>query len=158
MLIIAALLLMFAVFAGISAAPWVPTRKRDVSALLDDCELEPGDKFVELGCGDGRLLAEAAKRGAKAVGYEINPLLWLVATVRNIARLSKVRVRLGSLWRADISNADVVMLFLMPKAMTRLERKISSEMKPGSRLVCYIFGLPGRRPSIKRKKWSIYKL
>jgi SAM-dependent methyltransferase len=142
--------------AGPLGAPWVPAFKRDLDHILDDSGLEAGQLYIELGAGDGRLVAAAAKRGARAIGYEINPVMCLVAAVRNLRYYPKAKIRLANFWQVDLSEADVVLVFLMPKFMPRLEQKLTKELKPGSVLVSYIFVLPSRRPVIKRHHWSVY--
>ena len=72
----------------------MPARAYDIEALLDDAKIKPGSVYIELGCGDGRLVRGAAKRGAKAIGYELNPMLWAYAWVRSIGN-KNVQVRLG---------------------------------------------------------------
>jgi len=144
------------VIAGFMGAPWVPTLKRDVTSMLNDVKLNNGELFIELGCGDGRLVSAAAKRGARAIGYEINPLLWLIAAVRNLQHYPKAKIYLGNFWPRDISKADVVMTFLMPKFMNKLENKTNAEMKAGSRLISYIFKLPTKKQSKQGAHWTIY--
>lgn len=149
------LAIMFAVTA-VSGAPWVPVRAYDVEKLLDDAGVQKGTTYLELGCGDGRLVKAAAKRGAKAVGYELNPLLWLVAWLRCVGT-PNARVRLGDFWRVDLHASDVVMAFLVPRTMPRLAKKAAAEMKPGARLVSYIFEIPGQKPKKRRKSWLVYE-
>lgn len=154
--IVAVLLLAGFAIAGPLGAPWVPAYRRDVADILEDTKLKKGQLYIELGSGDGRLLAEAAKRGARVIGYEINPFLWVVAWLR-IRHYPEAHVYLGSFWNKDISAADVVMAFLMPKFMARLEAKVKKELKPGALFVSYIFKLPTLQPVISRTRWYIYK-
>ena len=97
----------------------------------------------------------AAKRGAKAIGYELNPTLWLYAWVRSMGD-NNVQVRLGNFWTKDISSADVVMAFLVPRTMPRLGKKADKEMKKGSMLLSYIFPIPKKKPLRKNRSWYIY--
>jgi hypothetical protein len=60
-------------------APYVPTLPKQREAALDLLKLKPGQTLIDLGCGDGAMLIAAAKRGINSVGYEINPLLALIA-------------------------------------------------------------------------------
>ena len=143
-------------FAAVSGAPWVPVFRRDLESVLDDVELKSGETLLELGCGDGRLLAAAARRGAHAVGYEINPFLVLFAKIR-LLPYKNAQARFGDLWRVDTSQSDVVMTFLVPRTMPKLKRKVLREMKPGSRLVSYIFALPGVQATISRHHWFVYR-
>ena len=155
LIIVLVILLGFAV-SGPMGAPWVPTFKQDVEKVLDDAGVTNKTHYIELGCGDGRLVAAAAKRGAVAIGYEINPALWLVAWCRNI-RYKNAHIHLGNFWKHSLEGYDVVVTFLMPKFMHRLEDKTIKEMKGGSILVSYVFPLPQKEPVIKRHHWFIYK-
>ncbi len=145
---------MFAV-TSVSGAPWVPVRAFDVEQLLDDAKVTKGTAYLELGCGDGRLVRAAAARGAKAVGYELNPLLLVVAWIRCLG-LPNAKVRFGDLWKINLSKADVVMAFLVPRTMPRLGAKAANEMKSGAVLVSYIFEIPGKKAYKKAKSWLLY--
>lgn len=156
-LLVLLLLLFGFAYAGWSGAPWVPVRRADVEDLLNDAHLQAGELYIELGCGDGRLLAAAAKRGARAIGYEINPLLWLTARIRTVRYHKLVRVRFANCWRADISRADVVMAFLVPRTMAKLEHK-ARELPIKARLISYVFKLPTRKPDHRGRHWFIYEI
>jgi len=156
-LIVLTLLLIGFVVGGLMGPPWVPTRKRDVDAVLKAATLKPGQAFIELGCGDGRLVAAAASCGAIAIGYEVNPLLWFIAVLRTIRYYPKARVRMANFWSKSLAEADVVMAFLVPRCMQRLAVKAQKEMKPGSRLISYIFQVPGKKAIKKSDHWFVYK-
>lgn len=141
---------------SISGAPWVPARAFDIDKLLDDVKLQPSEVFYELGCGDGRLVKAAAQRGAKAIGYELNPFIWAIAWLR-CAGVKGATVHLSDLWRADLHKADVVMAFLVPRTMPRLDRKAKAEMMPKARLVSYIFPIVGRESLPSSGSWHIYQ-
>lgn len=145
---------MFAVTA-VSGAPWVPVRAYDVEQLLDDAKVGKGTSYLELGCGDGRLVRAAAQRGASAVGYELNPVLFVVAWLRCLG-LPKATIHFGDLWKVNLSKADVVMAFLVPRTMLRLGVKAATEMKPSALLISYIFEIPGQKPVRKTKSWLVY--
>lgn len=153
-LLVLVLLLGFAV-SSISGAPWVPARSFDIEAILDDANLHSGDLYIELGCGDGRLVRAAAHRGAVAVGYELNPLLWAIAWVLSVGQ-KNAHIRYGNFWSQDISKADVVMAFLVPRTMPRLGIKAQQEMKKGARLISYIFPIENKKHQRKHKSWYIY--
>jgi len=154
-IIVLVILLGFAI-SGPMGAPWVPTFKRDVEKVLDDAELSERTRYIELGCGDGRLVAAAARRGAVATGYEINPLLWMIAWCRNLPH-KNAHIQLGNFWRQPLNSYDVVVVFLMPKFMKRLENKALAELTAGSRLVSYVFPLPNHKAVIKRHHWFVYE-
>lgn len=156
--IIFALLFFFLIgflVSSISGAPWVPARKYDVEAILNDVKLRKNEQYLELGCGDGRLVRAAARRGAVSVGYELNPLLWLIAWLGSLGQ-KNVSIKFGNFWNIDLNNADVVLAFLVPRTMPRLELKAEKQMKKSARLVSYIFPMPNKKHTLKNKSWYIY--
>lgn len=126
-------------------APFVPTRRERVDAMLELAKPGPGELWVDLGSGDGRILVAAAQAGARAVGYEFHPLLVLLSRLAiarsGLGRLASVLQ--GDLWKADLSKADVVSLYLMPYRMERMRAKLEAELKPGCRIVSNAFPIGG---------------
>lgn len=108
--------------------------------------LPPNSAFMDLGCGLGGPLSRLARLrpDVRLHGVEAAPLNWLVARLRLGKRAS---IRLGSLWDADISHADVVYAYLSPAPMARLWQKARTEMPAGSRLISNSFPVPGVAPS-----------
>jgi hypothetical protein len=104
--------------------------------------LPPHGSLYDLGCGLGGPLARVGqlRPDARLEGIEAAPLNWLVARVRLAGR---ARVRLGSLWGADLSACDLVYAYLSPAPMARLWDKARREMKPGSLFVSNSFEVPG---------------
>jgi SAM-dependent methyltransferase len=141
--------------SSISGAPWVPARRYDIDELLEDAKLVKNNTYIELGCGDGRIVRAAAQKGAKAIGIELNPVLWLIAKVRTM-NCPNAQIKFGNFWAVDLSQADVVMAFLVPRTMPRLGVKAAAEMKSGSRLVSYIFPVPDKKHTVKNKSWYVY--
>jgi len=143
-----------AIWAGFRAAPYVPTKTADVRRLLSLAEVKPGERVVDLGAGDGRIVIMAAKEfKAEAIGYEISLLPYLIAKLRISWLGSKVLVRVSfkDFFTVDLNQADVVTCFLTPAAMNKLAGKLRRELKPGARIVSYAFHLPGWEPVIKDK-------
>ena len=79
------------VFRG---APYVPTHRKQVEQALDMLDVPKGSTIVDLGSGDGVFLLAAAKRGYKAVGYELNVILWIVSSIRCWRYRDRISVRL----------------------------------------------------------------
>ena len=132
-------------------APYLPTMKKQREEALDLLNLKPGQTFVDLGCGDGRMLSLAASRGLYAIGYEINPFLvfYAWASTRRYGR--RVRVKYGSFWRADLSDADGVFVFLIDHFMNRLDKFLSRSAKGKQlKLVSNSFKIPDKKP-LRRK-------
>lgn len=141
-----------AVFFG---APYLPTLNRQQAAALDLLNLKPGQIFYDLGSGDGRILLAAADRGATAIGYEINPFLVAVVWLRSRRSRGKVKIIWGNFWRADISDADAIFIFLINRHMPRLDRYLSRQFKAKKvAVVSHAFQIPGRSP--KKQASGLY--
>ncbi len=104
-------------------------------------------RFVDLGCGLGGPVAHLARArpDGQFLGVEASPVSWLVAWLRCLP-LPNAHIRLGSLWKVDLSQVDVAYAFLSPVPMPALGAKALREMRPGSRLVSHSFGIPGQPP------------
>ncbi len=137
-------------------APWLPTRKAEIYDALDLLDLEPGQTVVDLGCGGGGFLRAAAKSGLNAVGYEINPILCLIASVRTLGYRDRVRVVCGDYWLMKLPKCDGVFVFLIEHFMPKLERKLENEAGKDLRVVSYIFKLPSKEPQETRKGMHLY--
>jgi SAM-dependent methyltransferase len=138
-------------------APYLPTMSADRKNALDLLDLKKGQLLIDLGSGDGGLLVEAGKRGLRAIGYEINPFLLIVSWARTVRFGRRVKVRWGNFWRADISEADGIFVFLLDRFMSKLDRKITKEAKRHVKLVSHAFKIPGRRPAAKKGALFLYK-
>jgi len=123
-----------------------PSARIRVKTAFDHLTMDEDQYLVDVGCGDGRVIREAAKRhGARCRGYEINPLLFAIAWLLSLGRRG-VTVRCRNFWNEDLSEADVVFCYLFPDVMGRLAKKLEGELKPGTRVVSCNFPLPGWRP------------
>ena len=121
---------------------FVPTSEAVADEMLQLARVSATDHVYDLGSGDGRIVMLAAQKyRARGVGIEIDPVL--VARARQAARDGEVseRVRFveGDLFEADISAATVVTIYLSPRVNARLEPKLRSELRPGTRIVSHQF-------------------
>src|ERR1700712_1392873 len=89
-------------FVLLFGAPYFPSLKPHMAASFDLLKLKPGQTVYDLGCGDGRFLKEAAKRGYNAVGYELNPFVFAYAWLTTRRYGKRVKVRCGNFWTADL--------------------------------------------------------
>ncbi|MEK7643960.1 MAG: hypothetical protein AAB390_01505 [Patescibacteria group bacterium] len=145
----------YTLYAMFKAAPFVPLSKENVQGLLALARLRPEDVLMDLGSGDGRILASASPAVARAIGIEINPILywWSKFRWRHLANVKIVR---EDLWKTDLSGVDVLTLYFIPPKMSRLAQKIKAEMKPGSRVLSYAFKFPDWQYAEKDGKMHLY--
>jgi SAM-dependent methyltransferase len=119
---------------------WVPTPQALVERMLDLAKVTPQDVVMDLGSGDGRTVITAAKRGATAIGVEFNPKMVELSKERaSEAGVSgKATFIEGDLFEADLSQASVITMFLLPQINLKLRPKIL-DLKPGTRIVSNSF-------------------
>lgn len=137
-------------YASWRAAPWVPLHRPDVKRAVDLMLIEAGMIVYDLGCGDGRILEESARRGAIARGYEISLLPYLLARFKQGVKNDhgSMDVRFRDFWFCNLKDADVVFLFLMPKVLPKMRLKLEQELKPGARVISYVWPIEGWTPRI----------
>ena len=157
-LLFAAILLLAAAFGGVLlvGAPYLPTLGGQVETALDLLALKPGQTMLELGCGDGKVLLAAARRGLRVVGVELNPFLVVVARLRTWRYRKRVRVVWGDFWRVGWPPAEGVFVFLLDRFMPRLDRKLQALNRP-VRLVSFAFIIPGRQPLEQKNGLFLYE-
>lgn len=127
---------------AVLGAPWLPTRRRETATALDLLALEPGQTVIDLGSGTGDFLRGAAQRGVYGIGYEINPLLYVWSLVRTWPWRKQVTIHCRNYWRVELPECDGVYVFLIKRYMPKLDRKLVSELSPGTSVVSYAFPVP----------------
>lgn len=135
-------------------APYVTSPQRVVERMLEMAAVKSNETVFDLGCGDGRVLFTAVQRySAKAVGVEIDPKLVLSTReqARKMSMGNRVRIVEGNLLEADLSEADVVTLYLLTQSNEMLRPRLEKMLHAGARVVSYDYAVPGWKPkSVER--------
>ena len=129
--------------------PYVPTPESVVAKMLELAKVNKNDVVYDLGSGDGRIVITAAqKHGARGVGYDIDPqrIKEANANAQGAGVTDRVRFVQGDLFQADLSEASVVTLYLLPDINLKLRPKLLKELKPGTRIVSHNYGLGDWEP------------
>lgn len=127
-------------------AMYTSTAMVKIRKALDAVPLKPGEIFIDVGCGDGRILREARKRyGVICYGFEVNPMAFLKAKFLTFGKKG-IKVFYRNFWQVDLRRADVVACYLFPDVMWRLGKKLSWELAHGSRVISFNFPIPGWKP------------
>jgi SAM-dependent methyltransferase len=123
---------------------WIASPQATVEMMLDLARVTPQDYVIDLGSGDGRNVIAAAQRGARALGVEFNPDLVAVSRRAAIAAgvADKATFVEGDMFAADISQATVMILFLLPDNLQKLAAKLRA-LKPGARIVSNTYEIVG---------------
>lgn len=126
---------------------YVPTPHEVVARMLDMAKVKEGDIVYDLGCGDGRIVVAAAKRGAKATGWDINPerVKEALENVKKNDVGQNAKIFNDDIFTLDLSGANVVTLYLLTSLNEKLIPQLE-KLKPGSRIVSHDFSMPGVKP------------
>jgi predicted RNA methylase len=126
-------------------SPWSPWWRTTPHLARIECKLakvKKGDVIYDLGSGEGTALIIAAKEyGATGIGIEIDPFRAFQSKVAvQLAGVSdKIEIRRDSFWNQDISDATVVFMYLIPKTLIKLRPKFLKELRPGTRVVTFVY-------------------
>jgi hypothetical protein len=130
------------IYTILVGVPFVPSSMTQVRRMLKAAELKPGMKVYDLGSGDGRLVHIASREyGAEAIGYELSPLVYFWSKITQVFWKSKAKLRYGNFWKQDLSDADVIVCYLLPHTMKQVKNKLFSKMKPGALLISHAFSI-----------------
>ena len=144
---------LFLVFFSCSKAQkldvaYVPTPDSIVERMLDMADVGPGDYVIDLGCGDGRIVIAAAKRGALGHGVDLDSER--VKEARKNAEIEGVTDRVvfveQNIFDTDFSKANVVAMYLFPDINIKLRPSLLENLEPGSRIVSHDFQMDEWRP------------
>ena len=149
------------IISVIFGSPYVMVDKKLICRALKLVGLKKGEIFYDLGCGNGDVLIEAAKIGAKVRGYEISPFFYLWARLRT-AKYSNIKIDYQNIFKADLAKADVIYCYLWPKMLEKLAPKFKRELKSDSRLISIGFPIENldqeKQFEINRHKIYIYPI
>ena len=129
--------------------PYVPTPQVVVDQMLLMANVGERDFVVDLGSGDGVIVLTAAKHfKAAGMGVDIDPELVKLSNDRakKLGVADRVRFLEQDVYKADLSRASVLTLYLLPKMMLSLRAKLFNELKPGVRVVSHDYDLGDWQP------------
>ncbi len=131
-------------------SPFIASDPVSVGQMIVLADLRDGDTVVDLGSGDGRIVIAAARAhaGIRGWGVDLDEKLVLESNAAAQAQGLAERIRFvrGDVFDADLSQADVIFIWLWPEIMRMLRPKILAEARPGTRVITGIWSLGNWRP------------
>jgi len=164
---IVAVLLLTAVLSAAHAAeidvptPYVPSTRMNVDEMLRVAQVTPRDVVYDLGSGDGRIVIAAARDyGARGVGIELDAELVKQSqeNAREAGVADRALFRQDDVLKADVSDATVVTMYLLHSLVYRLENRLRTSLKPGTRIVAHDFAFKDWKPDRKVQISKTYYL
>ena len=128
--------------------PFVPTPQEVVDKMIELAGVKKDDVVYDLGSGDGRIVITAAKKGARAVGFDVDGNLVKESreNIRKAGVQDLAEIKQQDILTVDLSGASVVTMYLLPDVNLKLKPHILSQMKPGSRVVSHAFDMGDWKP------------
>lgn len=142
-----------------SDIPFVPSSTDRLNTMIELSSVKPGQKTLDLGSGDGRVVIAMAKAGAEAHGFEVDPKL-IEEARKNIAEEGlegKAFIYSKNFWDGDLGEYDVVTVYGITSIMGRLEAKLKNELRPNAKVVSNYFTFPNWEPEEVKEKVYLYK-
>lgn len=148
------------VIGYIKGAPFVASKPERIKTMIDLANIKQGMRVVDLGSGDGSILIAAARRGAYAVGIEMNP--FLIPYSRWRARRAGMQDRTmfirGDIKDYPLRDVDVVFLYLLPSLLSKISTKLSSELKPNALVISNGFPILSWTPIGEKNGVFLYRI
>jgi SAM-dependent methyltransferase len=128
--------------------PFVPSPQDVVDKMVELAGVKKGDVVYDMGSGDGRIVIAAAKKGARATGFEIDGDLVKESrdNVRKAGVQNLAEIRQQDILTVEFSPASVVTMYLLPDVNLQLKPNLLSQLKPGSRVVSHSFDMGDWKP------------
>ncbi len=163
MIIVAAVIFVWCIlglswFAG-SDAPYVATKMGKIRRILKKAGVKKGKIFYELGSGDGRVVLEAAKLGAISNGVEQSWIrVWYSRFLGYKLKLKNAFFFHGDIFARHYYPADIVYIYLLPKGVGKLEKKLYDELKKGSIIITQTYHFINKKAYKTQENFKFYKV
>jgi predicted RNA methylase len=122
-------------------SPWWRTNKRIAKSMCKLTKITNKDVIYDLGSGDGQALLTASRLGAKGIGIEIDPFRVLISRLVFLlnGKSDKIQIVRKNFFDVDLAKATVIFAYLVPKTLAKLKPKFLKELRPGTRIVTFVY-------------------
>ncbi len=136
-------------YSSLKGSPYVPTKDKAMKNIFEEAGLKKGQVMYDIGCGDGRVVRYAVKQyGVRGIGIDINPMLIFFARLKaRMMKLKGAEFRVQNIFDVDLSDADVIYIFLLPQFLVKIQKKLERGTKKGAVIISHGF---------KMDAWSAY--
>ncbi len=128
-------------------AVYYPTTIEAANQILNSLKMKEGEVLMDLGCGDGVVLIEAAKRRIKGIGYELDPVLVYQTRkkIKNLGLEKLIEIRLKNMYEANFNEADVLFFYQFPQYLAKFEKILNKKLEKKKLVVSNRYEFPKRK-------------
>lgn len=125
--------------------PIVPTPKKIIKEIFNEINPKKGDLLIDLGSGNGRVLLTGVREyGVRGLGIEINPFLVLWSRLSALLIGQKdLEFKRQNYFKTDLSKAEIIFMYLLPKYILKVAKKIEKECRKNTVVVSQRFSVEG---------------
>ncbi|PJE61568.1 hypothetical protein COU87_03890 [Candidatus Roizmanbacteria bacterium CG10_big_fil_rev_8_21_14_0_10_39_12] len=140
-LIGASLYLISLSYSWLSGAPYVATKRKSLAKIIEHAHIQDGQNIIELGSGDGRFLQAVAKKySITGLGVDVNPLpIFKARFLARIQKISTIKFKIQNIKDTNLSNADLIYAYLLPKFIKTIESQLLKQTKKGVMIASHAF-------------------
>lgn len=159
LLVIYFLFFFFWVWTLIKGAPFYPSNKKIIQEIVDFVKKQKNPQVVDLGSGDGRIVLALARENIPVTGIDVNPFLTLFSKLKLfLGKCRNAKIINADIFHTDLSGYNVVVCYLFPEIMHKLEDKFYRELPKGAYIITNTFSLKHHKPLIAKGKLLIYQV
>jgi cyclopropane fatty-acyl-phospholipid synthase-like methyltransferase len=138
--------------------PFVPSSDARLETMVEFAAIKPGEKTLDVGSGDGKVVIALAKLGAMADGIEIDPKRYHISlhNIESESLSDQAHIYHQNFWDGDFSPYDLITVYGITGIMTRLGEKIKTQCKRKCRIVSNAFTIPHWQPIKKANGVYLY--
>lgn len=134
-------------YSAVMGAPYVPSKTEELRAVLAHAQLKPTDIFLDVGCGDGRVVLTAISMyGVTGTGIDINQVLIRTARRNAIKQGIPATFEIGNIKNLDFSPYSVIYLYLLPQLIQQITGRIRRQTTQGTLVISHWFSIGGWEP------------
>jgi SAM-dependent methyltransferase len=145
---------LFLIYSSLMGSPYVPSKQKEIEYILSQIKFKKNANFVDIGCGDGRIIRTAVKKyQVNGVGYDINPILinWAKVLTKISKLKNNIEFKITNILKESYKDAQYIYIFLMPELIVKLKKVFEHDLKKNTIIISHGFPVIGWEKKLFKK-------